>query len=108
MTNNSSIILISSIAGIEYLGAPDSYSVAKSSIITFTKVLSKYLSPKTRVNCVSPGHIFFKGGSWEKKLKKNPRLKKQIIDNLNPMKRFGTPTDISSAVIFMFKQSYIH
>lgn len=110
LTNNSSIILISSIAGIEYLGAPDSYSVAKSSIITFTKVLSKYLSPKTRVNCVSPGHIFFKGGSWEKKLKKNPRLKKQIIDNLNPMKRFGTPTDISSAVIFLCsnKATYIN
>ena len=110
LNDNSSVLLISSIAGMEFLGAPDSYSVAKSSIITLTKVISKHLGPKTRVNCISPGHIIYEESSWEKRVKKDPEIKKQIIEKLNPMKRFGTPKDISNAVIFLCsdKASYIN
>ena len=55
--SNGSITFISSIAGIEYLGAPISYSTAKSALISFAKSLSHKLAPSVRVNVVAPGNI---------------------------------------------------
>ena len=39
---------------------PASYAATKAGMINFTKWLSKVLSPKVRVNCISPGGIFQK------------------------------------------------
>ena len=61
-----SMIFISSIAGEEFLGAPIEYSVAKSSIISLAKNLSWVCKNRIRVNVISPGNIFFKGGTWDK------------------------------------------
>ena len=70
MKKNSSIIFISSIAGVKTIGAPTDYSVAKASIIALAQNLALKLAPNIRVNCVAPGNILFKGGSWENKIKK--------------------------------------
>ncbi len=63
------IIFVSSIVGVEALGAPVDYSTAKAAVISMSKNLARKLAPDVRVNVVAPGNIFFNGGVWDQKLK---------------------------------------
>ena len=53
------------------------------------------------MNCVAPGNILFKGGSWENKIKKNKTHVLNMINKNVPLKRFGTPQEIANTVIFL-------
>ena len=99
--SKGSLLFISSIAGIEVIGAPVEYSTAKFALIALAKNLSKKYSQIVRVNVIAPGNIFFKNGTWDKKLKKNPKLVKKLIKEKVPMNKFGEPNDISSAAVFI-------
>ena len=96
-----SFIFISSIAGEEYLGAPNSYSVAKSSINTLMKSLSHKFGSKLRINSVAPGNVLFKNSRWEEKFNEAPKEVMKMIEEKVPMKRFGTPEEIANAVVFL-------
>jgi len=95
------IIFISSIAGCEFIGAPVSYSVAKSSIIAYAKSLSHKLSPNVRVNVIAPGNIMIKDGVWDLKQKKNPEIIKKMLNDKVPLKRFGRPEEVADLVLFI-------
>lgn len=101
IANEGSITIISSIAGIENVNAPNAYSVAKSALITLSKNLSKKLAPKIRVNTIAPGNIFVKGGTWDIKMKINPETTNQMLNEKVPLKRFGLPEEISNLVLFL-------
>lgn len=102
--DDPNIIMISSIAGINFLGAPTDYSIAKSSLITLCKNLSHKLAPKIRVNVVAPGNIIFKNGSWDKKLKRDKKTVNKILKEKVPLKRFGKPEEVASLVTFISSQ----
>jgi len=95
------LLFISSIAGIEAFGAPTDYSTAKSAIIALAKNMARKLAPTVRVNVVAPGNVYFKGGSWDDKIKKNKKLVDNMIKATVPMKRFATPEEIADAAIFL-------
>lgn len=94
--NVSKIICISSICGLEYIeGAPIGYSVAKSSLNFYIKLISKELAKsKITINGVIPGNIIFKGSTWDLKFKKNSKKIKKYIKKNVPMNNFGSPHDI--------------
>ena len=101
ITASGSFVFISSIAGEEYLGAPNSYSVAKSAINTMMKSLSHKFGNRVRINSVSPGNVIFENGRWEEKMNESPEeVMKMIIEKV-PLKRFGTPEDIANLVVFI-------
>ncbi|MDA9120287.1 SDR family oxidoreductase [Opitutales bacterium] len=100
-SKQSSIVFISSICGIEALGAPTDYSVAKSALISFSKNLARKVAPQIRVNVVAPGNIYFPEGTWDLKIKENESKVKQMIDNEVPLKRFGKPDEVADAVVFL-------
>ena len=54
-----------------------------------------------RINVIAPGNIFFKDGTWDKKIKQNSKFVKKLIKETVPMNKFGDPTDISSASVFL-------
>lgn len=95
------ILFISSIAGIESIGAPTDYSTAKTALLSLAKNLSKKLAPQVRVNTLCPGNVYFEGGTWEKKWKDNPEGITKIIQDTVPMQRFGTPEEIADAACFL-------
>jgi 3-oxoacyl-[acyl-carrier protein] reductase len=99
--SNGAITFISSIAGIEYIGAPISYSTAKTALIAFSKSLSHKLAPSVRVNVVAPGNILVENGTWDKKMKTNPEFITSMINEKVPLKRFGLPDEISNFVLFI-------
>ena len=100
--NGGNIVFISSIAGCEVLGAPMTYSVAKSGLISLSKNLSHILAKDNiRVNIVAPGNINFKGGRWEELIIEKPDIMENYIKKSVPMQRFGKPEEVADAVIFL-------
>jgi 3-oxoacyl-[acyl-carrier protein] reductase len=97
-----SIVVVSSIAGVESNPAPLPYSCAKTALIAYTKNLARQVAGSgVRVNAVAPGNIFFEGGSWEKRLEANRETVLKYIADEVPMQRFGTPEEIADLVVFL-------
>lgn len=99
--SNGCLLFISSIAGLEAIGAPTDYSVAKSALVSFSKQLARKFAPRVRINCIAPGNVYFPGGSWDAKIKADPKRVEELISSTVPMGRFGTPTEIADAVVFL-------
>ena len=95
------LVFISSIAGMEAFGAPTDYSTAKAAIIALSKNLARKLAPNVRVNVVAPGNVYFKGGTWDEKIKNNKKHIDEIIKANVPMKRFAAPEEIADSVLFL-------
>lgn len=99
---NGVIVCISSIAGIEFTGASNPYSVAKSALNKYVRGISRYLATKNiRINAVAPGNILFEGSVWETKLKENPKSVKDMLNQQVALKKLGTPDDIANMVAFL-------
>jgi 3-oxoacyl-[acyl-carrier protein] reductase len=95
------LLFISSIGGLEAIGAPTDYSVAKSALTSLAKLLSHKLAPGVRVNCVAPGNIHFPGGVWDAKVAANPNGIAAMIDDVVPLRRFGTVDEVADAALFL-------
>ena len=60
------IVIIATTAAVETFLGPQPYNAIKAALITHGKQLSQALAGDgIRVNCVSPGPIYFAGGAWE-------------------------------------------
>ncbi len=104
---NIQIICISSICGVERIdGAPVYYSVAKSALNVYVKMVSNLIvESNCRINLVIPGNILFKNSTWEKKLKKSKLKTLNYINKHVSTKQFGKPENISSLCWFLSKKS---
>jgi len=101
----AAIVVISSIAGVEEVGAPIPYSTAKAAINMYAKGLSKRLAPfGIRVNTVAPGNVIFPGGNWDKKLITNPDGIKKMLEEKVPLNQFGSPDDIGNITAFLMSE----
>ncbi len=102
------IVCISSIAGIEKISAPISYSVAKAALISYVQNLMRPLSEKNvRINAVSPGNVWIENGSWFNKMKQDPERTNDIIQNQVALKKFVEPEEIANAVWFTIENSSV-
>ena len=95
------LLFISSIAGIEAFGAPTDYSTAKTAIIALAKNMARKLASVVRVNVIAPGNVYFKGGSWDEKIKRDKKHVDKIIQETVPMNRFASPEEIADAAVFL-------
>lgn len=100
--SSGNLLFITSIAGMEAIGAPVDYSTAKTAVMSFAKNLARKVAAEgVRVNCIAPGNIHFTGGSWDMKLKAAPETINRMLETQVPMKRFGTSSEIASAALFL-------
>lgn len=103
--NNSSkkkIICISSISGMYVSAAPTTYAIAKSALNNFVKHASKSLTKENIIlNCVAPGNVYFKGGVWDKNLKKNKKYYRKYISSEVPENRLADPREIAELVTYL-------
>ena len=95
------LLFVSSIAAMEAFGAPVDYSTAKTAISALAKNIARKLAKEVRVNVLAPGNVFFSGGSWDEKIKKDKDKVASIIQSAVPMNRFGTPEEMADAAIFL-------
>lgn len=97
-----SIVMLSSLAAYERIGAPYAYAAAKEGIRVFTKYLSDdYAARNIRVNCVIPGNVFYHGGRWEELLMQDKAGTEKYIQENVPLKRFAKPEEVADAIIFL-------
>jgi 3-oxoacyl-[acyl-carrier protein] reductase len=97
----ASIVIIASVSGREVDFAAGPYGVFKAALIHYAKGLSYQLAGRgIRVNALSPGNTYFRGGVWEKIEHGNPELFKQAMA-LNPTGRMGRPEEMARAVVFL-------
>jgi 3-oxoacyl-[acyl-carrier protein] reductase len=97
------VVCISSICGNEVVnGAPVTYSAAKAALNAYIRGIARPLGKlNVRINGVVPGNIMIPGGSWDDKLKNNPKRVKQIIESTVTLERFGTVDEIADATLFL-------
>lgn len=95
------LLFVSSIAGIEAIGAPTDYSTAKTAIIALAKNMARKLAPSVRVNVIAPGNVYFKGGSWDEKYQQDKKRVDDIIKSTVPMNRFASPQEIADSAVFL-------
>ena len=97
-----SLTFISSIAGLEAINAPVTYSAAKAAVQSAMKNLSRLLGPQgIRVNAVAPGNVLFPGGTWERKLAERREFFEHYVQSEVPLQRFGQPQEIADMVVFL-------
>jgi 3-oxoacyl-[acyl-carrier protein] reductase len=99
--NRGCLLFIASITGLEAIGAPTDYSVAKAALIVLSKQLARKLATGVRVNCLAPGNVYVPGGSWDEKIQVNRERVERLIEATVPMRRFGTPDEIADAAVFL-------
>ena len=97
----AAIVTVSSSAGVESFGGPRAYNAIKAAIINHSSNLANALAGKgIRVNCVSPGTIYFEGGVWGRRRLEEPERYRTALRQ-NPTGRMGTPEEVASAVVFL-------
>lgn len=95
------IIAISSIFGRE-AGGRTAYNALKAASISLTKSLAMQLAPQNiLVNSVAPGSILFPGGSWDRRVKENPKGMEEFVRSNLPLGRFGSPEEVAALVVFL-------
>jgi NAD(P)-dependent dehydrogenase (short-subunit alcohol dehydrogenase family) len=100
-SDGGSVVIISSTAALEYLGIPQGYSAMKAALIAHANDMSQALAPQgIRVNVVSPGPIYFEGGSWEMIKQAMPAMYEGALSQC-AIGRMGTPDEVARAVVFL-------
>jgi len=93
---SGAIVNIASIIGISGNAGQANYGASKAGVIAFTKSVAKELASRNiRVNAVAPGFI---------SSKMTDALSEDVRENMLgaiPLKRFGNPEDVASAVSFL-------
>lgn len=96
-----SIVFMSSTAALETFVAPQAFNALKAALITYGSQLGQAMAAEgVRVNCVSPGAIYYPGGNWEMLKEAMPPLYEGTLSKL-PMGRFGEPDEVARAVVFV-------
>jgi 3-oxoacyl-[acyl-carrier protein] reductase len=96
-----SVTIVSSVSGREIDFTGPAYGAFKAALIHYAHGMAFKLAPKMiRVNSVSPGNTYFKGGVWEYIENNLPDLFKEAL-RLNPTGRMATPEEIARGVVFL-------
>lgn len=97
---SSSVVNVSSIAGIAGIGSSVAYVASKGALNSITLSLSRALAPLIRVNAVCPGYIdtpwFTKG--------RGPELAgkiRQMVTDQSPLQMATTAHDVAELVCFL-------
>lgn len=100
--DGASITVISSIAGVDAMGSPLPYGVAKAGLNHYVASLAKLVGPDgVRVNAVAPGNIMFEGGVWARSVAERPEAWQRWIRREVALQRFGEPREIADVVTFL-------
>jgi 3-oxoacyl-[acyl-carrier protein] reductase len=99
-SGDSAFVIISSISAAQ-ADLASSYGPIKAALIHMAKGLARqYAKKKIRVNVVSPGTVYFKGGVWNMVEQNMPERYNDAMKR-NPTGRMATPQEIANAAVFL-------
>ena len=102
LSKAGSIVALGSTAAVETFGDPAGpYGAFKAAMIQHTSGLAQNLAPKgIRCNTISPGPVFFEGGSWERVKTGNPAFYEKTLAQI-ARGSFGTAEEVARVVTFI-------
>lgn len=101
-SREAAIVCISSIAGHRAIGAPAGYAAAKAALNSYVETMVRPLAADgIRINAISPGNIYFEGGTWDRRSRENPNGVARILEAKVPLMRFGRPEEIADLACFL-------
>lgn len=100
-SGNGSIVFVGSMASKYHFGRPPSaYGPAKAAMRTYANELAQtYGKDGIRANVVSPGAVWFPGGSWDQRKQENPKFFAAVEKGI-PLGRLGTGEEIAQIIVF--------
>jgi 3-oxoacyl-[acyl-carrier protein] reductase len=102
LSSRGSAVAVSSVAGLEALGAPIPYVCAKLAVIGLVKELARrHAAEGVRFNVVAPGHTLAPGNNWDRRLLADEVATRRRVEQDVPMKRFGTAAEVARTIVFL-------
>lgn len=100
--SQGSIVCISSICGIEALGCPVPYAVAKAALEAYVRNSARPLGRQgVRINSIAPGNILFEGSVWDRKLKQDKNAVESMLVRDVALGCLGTPDDVARLAAYL-------
>ncbi len=100
-SGSGAIVMMASTAGTETFIVPQAFNALKAALMTYSGQLSQMVGPKgIRVNCVSPGPIYFPGGNWEAIKGAAPALY-DATEAAFALGRWGGPDEVAKTIVFL-------
>ena len=99
--NAGAIVHVAALAGLRASVRTPPYGAIKAAIIQYTRTQAAQLAARNiRVNCVAPGPIYFKGGTWDHNRREKPELYRSVLARC-PFGRMGTPEEVANVALFL-------
>jgi len=98
--DSGSVVLVSSIAGIEYINSPPEYAAAKATLHAYAAHWARELSP-VRVNVLAPGNILTEGSVWQSRMQADPTALETFLSQEVSLGRLATPDEIARVAVFL-------
>ncbi len=100
-SGNGSIVFVGSMASKYHFGRrPSAYGPAKAAMRTYANELAQnYGRQGVRANVISPGAVWFPGGSWDQRKQENPKFYAAVEKGI-PLGRLGTGEEIARIIVF--------
>jgi NAD(P)-dependent dehydrogenase (short-subunit alcohol dehydrogenase family) len=103
INKGSSIVLVSSIAGLFGMKGNGIYAASKGALIAISKVwASEFATSKTRVNCVSPGMV--KTEITSKSIEDLSLEVIQLDEKKYPL-GYGDPIQVANPIVFLLSEA---
>ncbi|MBI1187712.1 MAG: SDR family oxidoreductase [Alphaproteobacteria bacterium] len=102
-----SVLMVSSIAGVQGIGSSVAYAASKGALNTMTLSLARALAPKIRVNALCPGFIDTRWFSDAFGEEVTQRIRDNVT-NSTPLRAASKPEDIADAGLFLISDSARH
>jgi 3-oxoacyl-[acyl-carrier protein] reductase len=100
--SKGAVVCVSSICGLEALGAPVAYGAAKAALNHYVQASARPLARKgVRINAVAPGNIIFEGSTWEKKSTNDPSGVQAMLERDVALARLGKPEEVANLCVFL-------
>ena len=100
-SGHGSIVFVGSMASKYHFGRPPSaYGPVKAAMRTYANELAQnYGKQGVRANVISPGAVWFPGGSWDERKQENPKFYAAVEKGI-PLGRLGTGEEIARIIVF--------
>lgn len=93
------IINIADLAAFETWTGYIPHSISKAGVVQMTRAMAHALGPEIRVNAIAPGAVLLPEG-W-------PEDSRKRLEESTPLKRLGTPKDVTDALLYLIRAEYV-
>jgi 3-oxoacyl-[acyl-carrier protein] reductase len=102
LKTGAAIVCVSSICGLETLGAPLTYEAAKAALNAYVRGMARPLAKAgVRMNAVAPGNVLTPEGRWAERRRDNPVGIEAMLTRDVALARFAEPGEVADVVAFL-------